>query len=225
MSERLPAVDFLREQIKTARALSPEQPGVIRLSCFDAEELLNLVDVLADLVGALATTPEQVPWLSEKTAMAFDRAQSLLAEHYEDAVSFSKSQNRDERGEGDAISTAIIFERENWNRLYHEEQAARVAAEERAQSAERERDECALELELSLSRAGLFSDDGVTSTTPMSAERDDGDGWICSRCCTVIPNGVTLPKDGNGCPSCWGGASTPEKKGVGFSDEKVRLGG
>lgn len=43
-TERLPIVGFLREQIKTARALSPEQPGVIRLSCFAAEDVLAAIE-------------------------------------------------------------------------------------------------------------------------------------------------------------------------------------
>ena len=44
--EKVPVVAFLREQIKTQRALSPEQPGVIRLSCFDADDVLAAIEAL-----------------------------------------------------------------------------------------------------------------------------------------------------------------------------------
>ncbi len=49
LSRRLPVAGFLREQIRLSRALAreggvPGQPGVIRLSCFDAEDLLAAVD-------------------------------------------------------------------------------------------------------------------------------------------------------------------------------------
>ena len=40
----LPLVGSLRAQIEMARALSPEQPGVIRLSCFDAEAVLAAIE-------------------------------------------------------------------------------------------------------------------------------------------------------------------------------------
>ena len=42
-SRWLPVVGSLREQIAMQRALSPEQPGVIRLSCFDAEDVLAAI--------------------------------------------------------------------------------------------------------------------------------------------------------------------------------------
>ena len=48
MTDRLPIIGFLHEQIRTARALSPEQPGVIRLSCFDAEAVLAAVEAADD---------------------------------------------------------------------------------------------------------------------------------------------------------------------------------
>lgn len=51
-SRRLPVVAFLREQIKTARALSPEQPGVIRLSCFDAEDVVTALEALRHIRNA-----------------------------------------------------------------------------------------------------------------------------------------------------------------------------
>ena len=44
MTGRLPLIPFLREQITTARKLSPDQPGVIRMSCFDAEAILAAID-------------------------------------------------------------------------------------------------------------------------------------------------------------------------------------
>jgi hypothetical protein len=43
-TRRLPVVGHLREAIKTQRALSPEQPGVIRLSCFEAEDVLAAIE-------------------------------------------------------------------------------------------------------------------------------------------------------------------------------------
>ena len=50
--ERLPVVPFLREQIATARALSHDQPGVIRLSCFDAEDVLAALEGLRRIRNA-----------------------------------------------------------------------------------------------------------------------------------------------------------------------------
>lgn len=43
-SRYLPLVGSLRSQIEMARALSPEQPGVIRFSCFDAEAVLAAIE-------------------------------------------------------------------------------------------------------------------------------------------------------------------------------------
>lgn len=43
-SRWLPVVGSLREQIAMQRSLSPEQPGVIRLSCFDAEDVLAAIE-------------------------------------------------------------------------------------------------------------------------------------------------------------------------------------
>ena len=51
-SERLPVVPFLREQIATARALSLDQPGVIRLSCFDAQDVLAALEALRRIRNA-----------------------------------------------------------------------------------------------------------------------------------------------------------------------------
>lgn len=51
-SERLPVVPFLREQVAAARTLSPDQPGVIRLSCFDAEDVLAALEALRRIRNA-----------------------------------------------------------------------------------------------------------------------------------------------------------------------------
>ena len=51
-SNRRPIVSFLREQIATARALSSDQPGVIRLSCADAEDVLVAIEALRRIRNA-----------------------------------------------------------------------------------------------------------------------------------------------------------------------------
>ena len=52
VSDRLPVIPFLRKQIAAARALSPDQPGVIRLSCADAEDVLAAVEFLRRIRNA-----------------------------------------------------------------------------------------------------------------------------------------------------------------------------
>lgn len=48
----LPVIRLLREQIRAARARSQEQPGVIRVSCFDAEALVAAAEALRRIRNA-----------------------------------------------------------------------------------------------------------------------------------------------------------------------------
>lgn len=78
-SRYLPVVPFLRAQIKTARALSPEQPGVIRLSCFDAEDVLAAIEAADEYLRRENYTvgedvDEALEALEEKIALLFDRS-------------------------------------------------------------------------------------------------------------------------------------------------------
>ena len=77
MSRRLPLVGFLHEQIRTARALSPEQPGVIRLSCFDAEALLGAVEAADDYLRRENYS------LGEDTDTALERLEERVSLLYE----------------------------------------------------------------------------------------------------------------------------------------------
>ena len=76
-SKFLPLAGFLREQIRTARALSPEQPGVIRLSCFDAENLLAAVE------AADAYLRRENYALGEDTDAALERLEERVSLLYE----------------------------------------------------------------------------------------------------------------------------------------------
>lgn len=73
----LPLVGSLREQIRTARALSPEQPGVIRLSCFDAEAVLAAVEAADDYLRRENYS------LGEDTNTALERLEERVSLLYE----------------------------------------------------------------------------------------------------------------------------------------------
>lgn len=73
----LPLVGSLREQIRTARALSPEQPGVIRLSCSDAEAVLAAVEAADDYLRRENYS------LGEDTDTALERLEECVSLLYE----------------------------------------------------------------------------------------------------------------------------------------------
>lgn len=50
MSRLLPTTESLRQQIAIQRSLNPDQPGVIRLSCYDAEDIVALIDAAKRVV-------------------------------------------------------------------------------------------------------------------------------------------------------------------------------
>ena len=84
MSNRLPAIPFLREQIATQRALCQEQPGVIRLSCFDAEEILERLDALERVLEASESAVTEWRWGREQRRESPFAYSSMT--HLEDAL-------------------------------------------------------------------------------------------------------------------------------------------